>query len=149
MLRSAEKWQFQFSSDCFFCGQPAINQGKRKNPEVTAVRTIELKEKILAICHERGDSWGAAVQTRILPVHDLHAVDAVYHHMCSNNFRTNKQIPAAYHCVKKLKLGRPQLQERTDAFLEAATYLEGNDDEQITVSDLVRRMEDNLIGSDH
>ena len=152
ILRSAEKGQFQFNSDCFFCGQPAINQGKRKNPEVITVRTIELKEFFLAICCERGDSWAAAVQTRILPVHDLHAVDAVYHHMCSNNFRTNKQIPATYQtetsCAKKLKIGRPQLQKRTDAFLEAVTYLEGNDDEQITITDLIRRMEDNLIGSD-
>ena len=148
VLRSAEKRQFQFNSDCFFCGQPTINRGKRKSQDVIAVRTIELKEKILAICCERGDSWAAAVQARILPVHDLHAADAVYHHMCSNNFQTNKQIPAAYQtetsCAKKLKLGRPQLQERTDAFLEAVGYLEANDDEQITVSDLIRRMEDNI-----
>ncbi len=52
MLRSAEKRQFEFNSDCFFCGQPAINRGKR---EVIAVRTIELKE---TICRERGDSLG-------------------------------------------------------------------------------------------
>ena len=71
-------------------------------------------------------------------MHDLHAADPVYHHWCSNNLRTNKQIPAAYqteiHPAKKLKLGRPQLQERTDAFLEVISYLEENDDEQITVS---------------
>ena len=106
-----------------------------------------MKEKFfLTICRERGDSWAAAVQARILPVHDLHAVDAVYHHMCCNNFRTNKQIPAAYQtetsCAKKLKLCRPQLQERTDAFLEDVSYLEENDDEQITVSDLIRHMGD-------
>ena len=85
-------------------------------------------EKILAVCHQRGDSWAVTVQARILPVHDLHAADAVYHHICSNNFRTKKQIPAAYQtersCPKKLKLGRPELQERTDAFLEADSYLE-------------------------
>ena len=86
-------------------------------------------------------------------MHDLHAADAVYHHICSNNFQTNKQIPAAYQtetsCVKKLKLGRPELQERTDAFLEVVSYLEENDDEQITISDLIRRMVDNLIESDY
>ena len=153
VLRSAEKMQFQFNSNCFFCGQPAKNRAKRKSPEVIAVRTIELKEKILAICRQRGDSWAATVQARILSVHDLHAVDAVYHHICSNNFRTNKQIPAAYQtetsCAKKLKLGRPELQERSDAFLEVISYLEENDDEQITISDLIRRMEDDLIESDY
>ena len=137
----------------FFCGQPAINQAKRKSPEVISVRTIELKEKILAVCRQRGDSWGATVQARLLPVHDLHAADAVYHHICSNNFQTNKQIPAAYQtetsCARKLKLGRPELQERTDAFLEVVSYLEENDDEQITISDLIRRMEDDLIESDY
>ena len=153
MLRSAEKTQFQFNSDCFYCGQPAINQAKRKSPEVISVRTIELKEKIFAVCRQRGDSWGATVQARILPVHDLHAADAVYHHICSNNFRTNKQIPADYQtetsCTKKLKLGRPELQERTDAFLEVVSYLEENDDKQITISDLIRRMKDDLIESDY
>ena len=68
--------QFQFNSECFFCGQPAINQAKRKSPEVISVRTIVLKEKILAVCRQRGDYWGATVQARLLPVHDLHAVDA-------------------------------------------------------------------------
>ncbi len=101
---------------------------EKESTEVIGVRTNELKEKILAFCHQRGDSWPATVQARILPVHDLHAVDAVYHHICSSNFRTKKQIPAAYQtersCPKKLKLGRPELQERTDAFLEADSYLE-------------------------
>ena len=145
--------QFQFNSDCFFCDQPAINQAKRKSPEVNSFRTIELKEKILAVRRQRGDSWGATVLARTLPVHDLHAADAVYHHICSNNFLTNKEIPAAYQtetsCAKKLKLGRPELQERNDAFLEVVSYLEENDDEQITISDLIRRMVDDLIESDY
>ena len=142
--------QFQFNSNCFFVANKLhIYQAKRKSPEVISVRTIELKEKILAVCRQSGDSWGATVQARLLPVHDLHAADAVYHHIYSNNFRTNKQIPAAYQteisCAKKLKLGRPELQERTDAFLEVVSYLEKNDDEQITISDLIRGMEDDLI----
>ena len=113
---------FNLTLIAFFCGQPAINQAKRKSPEVISVRSIRLKEILLAVCRQCGDSWGATLQAQILPVHDLHAADAVYHHICSNNFRTNKQIPAAYQtetsCAKKLKLGRLELQERTDAFLE-------------------------------
>ena len=103
---SNQQRRCSFNSDCFFCGQPAINQAKRKSPEVNSVRTIELKEKILALCRQRGDSWGATVQARLLPVHVLHAADAVYHHICSNNFPTNKHIPASYQtetsCAKKL-----------------------------------------------
>ena len=57
MLRSVEK-QFHFKSDRVVCGQMAMSKGKRK---VIVVKTIELKDKILAVCHERGDSWVNAV----------------------------------------------------------------------------------------
>ena len=76
-----------------------------------------------------------------------------YHRTCSANFRTNKQIPAAHQSrdihPKKFKLGHPQDQERTDAFLEAASYLEENDDEQITITNLIECMENNLAESEH
>ena len=73
--------------------------------------------------------------------------------VCSVNFRTKKHIPAVhYHHLrisKKAKLGRPQHKERTDAFLEVASFLEENDDEQITINDLISRMEENLENSEH
>jgi hypothetical protein len=46
-------------------------------------------------------------------------------------------------------MGRPQADERTDAFLEVASFLEENDDEQITINDLINRMEHNLANSEH
>ena len=42
-----------------------------------------MKDKILAVCRERGDTWADTVQARLLNVHDLHAADAVYHRLCS------------------------------------------------------------------
>ena len=109
VLRSAEK-VFNFSTNCFYCGEPAITGRKRKGTQVIAVRTVETKDTILAICHERGDDWAKAVQARILHVHDLHAADAVYHRVCSVNFRTMKQVPVIHdyesNTSKKLKLGR-------------------------------------------
>ena len=116
-------------------------QGKRKSSDVVIVRTIEMKKKILAVCSERGDSWASAVKAQILQVHDIHAADAVYHRTCS--------APKQRYVSKKFKLGCPQDQERTDAFLEAASYLEENDDEQITITDLIERMENNLAESEH
>ena len=60
-------------------------------------------------------------------------------------FSTKKQIPTAHSIdklgSKKLKLGRPQEIERTKAFFEVAKYLEENDDKQITVSDLISKIE--------
>jgi len=61
-------------------------------------------------------------------------------------------MPAAHQTseteVKKTKLGRPQDEERFNAFLEVANFLEENDNEQITINDLVSRMENNLKGSE-
>ena len=81
-LRSAES-QFEYSTQCFYCGEPVACGKKRKKYDVASVRTIETKDTILAICQERGDSWANAVQGRLLHVHDLCAADAVYHRACS------------------------------------------------------------------
>lgn len=73
------------------------------------------------MCQERGDLCADSVQARILLIHDLHAADAVYHQICSVNFRTKKQIPSALQSnnlhSKKMKLGRPTEQARSQAFL--------------------------------
>ena len=152
VLRSAER-PFNFSTHFFFCGKPALVGKKRKTPDVFQVKTVETRDTILAVCRERGDAWAGAVQARMLHVHDLHAADAVYHRVCSSNFRTMKEIPAVHeHEVdlsKKPKIGRPQEKERIDAFLEVARFFEENDDEQITINDLIQRMEINLAGSEH
>jgi len=104
------------------------------------------------VCREREDDWAKEVQTRILHVHDLHAVDVVYHRVCSVNFRTMKRIPVAHehedNAPKKVKLGRPQEKQRADAFLEAVRFFEENDDEQITINDLILQMEKNLGNSE-
>ena len=44
-------------------------------------------------------------------------------------------------CTKKVKLGRPEELDRTEAFLEVAKFQEENDDEQITISNLISKME--------
>ena len=46
------------------------------------MKTVELRDTILAMCHERGGIWADAVQARLLHVHDLHSADAVYHGGC-------------------------------------------------------------------
>lgn len=144
---------FSYSTDCLFCGTPAQFGKKRKKPDVLQVKTIEFKDTLLATCRERGDDWSETVKARILHVHDLHAADAVYHQTCSVNFRTKKQIPVAYQTdtqeSKRVKLGRPFADERTAAFLEVVKYLEENDDEQITINDLIDLMQQKLAHSEH
>ena len=41
----------------FFCGQPAMAGNKRKSFDLISVKTIELKETVLTVCHERNNSW--------------------------------------------------------------------------------------------
>ncbi|CAH3160575.1 unnamed protein product [Porites lobata] len=66
-------------------------------------------------------------------------------------FRTKKQIPMQFASeqrdVKKRKIGHPQDEEKNDAFLKVARFLQENDDEQITVVDLVEKMEEYLADS--
>ena len=49
---------------------------------------------------------------------------------------------------KKKKVGRPQDEEKTDAFLRVARFLQENDDEQISVSDLIDLMNDFMADSE-
>ena len=46
VLRSAEQ-QFNFCTDCFFCGKPATFGKKRKSSDVFTVRTVEMRDTIL------------------------------------------------------------------------------------------------------
>ena len=80
------------------------------------------------MCQERNDSWAHSVLARISSAHDLHAADAIHHKACDINFRAL---------------------DRTEAFLEVAKFLEENDDEQITISNLISKMEVILDGSEY
>ena len=71
------------------------------------------------------------VHGRISFSQDLTAAGAIYHQVCSNNFRTGKQVPLS-HQTKGSK-------SKQEAFLEVAKYLKENDDEQITVNDLMNK----------
>ena len=115
------------------------------------VTTLETKHTVLQTCFERKDEWAEVVRARILHVHDLPAADAIYHQACSVNFRTKKQVPMQFASeqpdVKKRKIGRPPDEEKNDAFFKVARFLQENDDEQITVVDLVEKMEEYLADS--
>ena len=47
------------------------------------------------------------------------------------------------------KLGCPQDNSRVEAFLEVASYLEDNDDEQITINNLIDLMNWKLVNTDY
>ena len=78
---------------------------------------------------------------------DLHAADCIYHHSCSTNLRIDRDVPQQYcSCPprKRRKSGRPRNQDQEQAFLEMCFYLGANDEEQLTISDLCKKMKEFL-----
>lgn len=151
MDRKTEE-SFNFKTDCFFCGTNVdLEDQERGLGDVFRVTTLETKHTVLQTCFERKDEWAEVVRARILHVHDLPAADAIYHQACSVNFRTKKQVPMQFASeqpdVKKRKIGRPPDEEKNDAFFKVARFLQENDDEQISVVDLVEKMEEYLADS--
>ena len=50
---------------------------------------------------------------------------------------------------KKAKTGRPKEEVKLTAFLKVVEFLEENDEEQTTVVDLVTKMQQYLLDTDH
>ena len=87
------------------------------------------------------------VRDRVTFTHGPPAADAVYCQLCNVNFRTGKQIPQMFlakdvQCKIQKYNGRHKDLVRTEAFLKTVKYLEENDDEQISVGDLILKMSD-------
>ncbi|KXJ06661.1 hypothetical protein AC249_AIPGENE6377 [Exaiptasia diaphana] len=143
--------QPRWNEDCFFCGNPAKYDGRKRGFDVIPVRTEVLQNSITEICKDRKDAWATVVLGRLEYARDLHAADAVYHSQCCVNFRTGKQIPRQHtstpteNPAKRARhAGRPKNNLRTDAFLKVIEWLKSNDDEQTTVNDLCVKMKEYL-----
>ncbi|CAG2255285.1 unnamed protein product [Mytilus edulis] len=132
---------FDFREHCLFCGQSAQMSDRKYGIEVYPVRTFEFQQKIDAICKDRKDSWAADVLAKLEYAQDLPAADAIYHQKCSVNFRTGKNIPiGGTPEQKRKKQGRPDHTEANTAFLKTMDYLLENEEDQLTVKDLVHQM---------
>lgn len=132
----------------FFCGNVA-ELGKTKGPSVWAVRTLDFKDSVFKACAERNDEWAEKVKRRLECVSDLPAADAIYHQICSANFRTKRKLPQSFtseHGQKRSKPGRPVDKEKADAFLKVAEFLKDNDTEQLTINDLIDQMKQHTGG---
>ena len=113
------------------------------------MRTKDSQDKIQEACKVRNDEWAETVQGRLEFAQDLHAADAVYHQACSVNFRTGKQIPKKHgnDTDSKRAKGRPMDTVKSKAFLKVTEFLVENDEEQITIPDLVGKMQEYLEGT--
>ena len=138
-LRTAEG-PFDSRTDCLFCGTNVHDSEKQYSKVTTDVFT----KSILECCDKRNDEWGIKVKGRIEYYGgDLHAAACVYHQDCSCHFRCGRKLPMQHQSGPKPKLtksGRPKDEDQQGAFLKMCSYLEANDDEQLTISDLTSTM---------
>lgn len=145
--------EFIYQEHCLFCGMSDRYGGKEKSHQLFSVTTLSFQESITQTCNDRNDSWSDTVKGRIEYVNDLPSARVVYHYLCSTNFRTGKQIPQQFLIDdvlprKKQKCGRPADVTKQEAFYKVVEYLERNDDEQITINDLITKMGEFLDGTD-
>ena len=85
VLRS-NKPIFDYKEECLFSGRRDIYGGRRPVFKLIPVRTMPFGSRILKACNRYDTNLFEIVQSRVRFVHDLSAVDAVYHNLCSVNF---------------------------------------------------------------
>ena len=123
----------------------AVNDNGEQLMDVYRVSSWNCQHAFINICNIRGDDWAENVKPKLIFANDLPAMDALYHHQCSINFRIMKNIPRKY--INSLtgneledKKGRPKDIERSKAFQLVVADFKENNDETITVSDLMEKM---------
>ena len=135
--------------DCLFCGRLVVKGTHGHDDSFSEVHTSCFPETILKQCQKRSDDWAYSVQGRIECFgKDLHAFDCIYHNLCSTYFRNGQDMPERFRSEPRKKskqVGRPTNEDQRAAFLKVCQHLEEHDDEQITISELVRKMGEYLL----
>ena len=149
IARRSTTSRFIFKEHCFFCGQPGKYEGRKRGYDVIPVRTKDFQDKIQEACRVRNDEWAETVRGRLEFAQDLHAADAVYHQACSVNFRRGKQFPKKHgnDTDSKHAKGRPVDTVKSKAFLKVTEFLVENDEGQLTIPDIVGKMQQYLEGT--
>ena len=95
-------------------------------------------------CKKRNDDWGDTVLGRLEYAQDLPAVEARYHQSCSSNFHQGFSIPQLFQSnhLNDTRKSTPTNEKPEYSFLQVIQFLDDHKDNQITVSDLVAKMEE-------
>ena len=138
-LRSVEKLQepqakrsrastrnFEWKTDCLFCGDNVGVQSSKKNPSrhtFSHVETVEFRDIVLEKISDNEDTFLSQVRHRLLSCIDLVSVQAVYHTRCLTNFSLNSQTDSN----KRKSRGRPADQHMHETFEKACQWFENTD----------------------
>lgn len=114
-----------------FCARPAkLTESRKRGIDVHQVKHESFQRTIRQCIQDRNDEWACEVDFRI---GNNNLIGASYHHQCSVKFRTE------FDSVNKV--GRPQDENRNEAFLKVCGYMMDNEGEVFAISDLCDRMD--------
>ena len=135
-LRS-EIREFDFKTDCFFCGEEASsriekNKGVKNRRSIYEVRTIEMRDNVISRALERGDEWGEVVLARASSVIDFVAAEAKYHKPCYARFFNDK--------ISDKSQGRPETEENKYTFDKLCEFLYENEECQFSLAELEEKL---------
>ena len=107
------------------------------------VKSDFFQQEVKAERIETKYTWANEVLARIEYSRDLMASNSVYHKCCSIKFRLEKYTEG--DCYEPLSRNRKTVSgqmfdiKREDAFMQAVNYLLENDEEQLTIHDLITK----------
>ena len=108
---------FNWKEQCLICTSTAIyDERHHDRTDVQQARTIEIRDKLLKRCSERGDRLSLELQGRIQSCIDFVAVEAVYHRSGYQRILSNTGSSAS--------VGRPVKEAMTDIFDRVCCWLE-------------------------
>ena len=131
---------FDVKQNCFLCGRLPTKKELANDVHYASCKNRELDKSILkSISDRNNDLWSLEV------INDLHAEDALYHGSCRTRFRfgNEKDLPDSSTSRKR---GRPKGGEKETAFNDIIEFLMGNEDEQVTISELQAMMVEKVPG---
>ena len=150
--RGMRSFSYSISSECLYCGEGNKSNGKK--PTKRLVRIIEEKvdDSLRKACNDRNDEWKEEVEKRfqyiLLNFESLKDGKAVYHSKCRCNFYDpSYKLPPGMRGGLDTKRGRCINDEKKEAFARCCEYLESRNDETVTLSKLVKKMEEFLSDS--
>lgn len=125
---------FNWKEHCFLC-EKVVDLRHSEKRSIFNVRTLPLRDNLIACAKEREDGWGDLVLGRLESCNDLVAEEAVYHSACMTKFRLKKST--------EKKKGKPVDQALLESFESVCEWLEKKGDCELhTIKELQDRMKD-------
>ena len=136
---------FNFKEDTFLCCLTVTEwEIKSNKTSYVSSKHREVEKSMYKAIQQRGPDnvWANEVQGHLESINDLRSEQVIYHKSCDAKFRMGRPKAPKTDSSNRKKHGRPIDMNQESAFTDIINYLEQNDDEQITLSELENVMDD-------